>query len=203
MGSGVGETGRDADERRHSVEVDHDFWIGRFAVTQTQWECVMGVNPSRIKGGNLPIVNVSFQDCQTFVKTVKEAVGENVRLPTESEWEYACRAGSETAYCWGDSHDGGFIPERLSPVASCWQNEWGIFGMHGNSFEWCDDWYYADYAPRGSEIVCVERYRVVRGGSWTSDPQDCRSAFRGFEEPGVRSHDIGLRLCVTTEERKI
>ncbi len=199
MGSADDELGRDTDEQRHVVSIRRDFWIGRFPITQSQWECVMGGNPSRIKGGDLPIVNVSFADCLAFAKTVGEMVGAEIGLPKESEWEYACRAGTETAYCWGDSADGGDMPCCLSPVTSCWRNSWGISGMHGNVFEWCDDWYDANYRLEavGGECLDVERYRVVRGGSWTSNPQDCRSAFRGREEPMSRSHEIGFRICMT------
>ena len=199
MGSGSGEAGRDTDERRHAVAIEHDFWIGRYPVTQSQWECVMGINPSRIKDGELPIVNVSFGDCQAFANAVGEDVGVNVRLPKETEWEYACRAGTETAYCWGDNPGGGIMPTRLSPVVTCWQNQWGISGMHGNVFEWCDDWYDADYGIKTNRRVGfeVERYRVVRGGSWASDPQDCRSAFREREDADFRSHEVGFRICIT------
>lgn len=199
MGSGGDEVGRDTDERRHVVEIGHDLWIGRFPVTQSQWESVMVGNPSRIKGGDLPIVNVSFADCLAFAKAVGEMVGENVRLPKEAEWEYACRAGTETAYCWGDNPNGGDMPNRLSPVTSCRQNQWGIFGMHGNVFEWCDDWYSANYGTEANAGMCLDakRYRVVRGGSWASDLQDCRSAFRGREYPDLESYEIGFRICVT------
>ena len=199
MGSCDDEAGRDTDERRHVVEIGHDFWIGRFPVTQAQWECVMGATTLRIKGGDLPIVNVSFGDCLDFADALGKMVGENVRLPNEAEWEYACRAGTETAYCWGYSPNEGFLPVRLYPVTSCWQNHWGVFGMHGNVFEWCDDWYDVNYGSEANGGKCLDakRYRIVRGGSWTSSPQDCRSAFRGREEPDSKSYEIGFRICVT------
>ena len=197
MGSGDDEAGRDSDERRHAVAMGHDFWIGKFPVTQSQWECVMGINPSRIKGGDLPIVNVSFGDCLAFATVVGEMVGENVRLPKEAEWEYACRAGTETAYCWGDSSNGGNMPSCLSLVTSCWRNPWGISGMHGNVFEWCDGWYDADYGMESSGLCFdAKRYRVVRGGSWKDWPERATSSFRVGVVPYFHAADVGFRPVI-------
>ena len=197
MGSDEREIGRDSDERHHAVLINEEFWLGRFPVTQRQWVSVMGSNPSQILGDDLPIVNASFEECLAFTKIAGKLIGAEMRLPTESEWEYACRAGTRTAYSWGNSADGEFDAGHLRLVSQCRMNPWGFFGMHGNVFEWCSDWYDVDYGLGTGEAMRfnVNRYRVVRGGSWMSSKEDCRSAFRSREVPDFKSHEIGFRIC--------
>jgi formylglycine-generating enzyme required for sulfatase activity len=197
MGSDEGEAGRDSDERLHSVLIEKEFWLGRFPVTQQQWVSVMKSNQSHILGNDLPIVNVSFEDCLAFTRAAG-GVGIEMRLPTEPEWEYACRAGTSTAYSWGNGADGEFDVGHLRLVSQCRMNPWGFFGMHGNVFEWCSDWYDVDYGLGTGEAMRFDakRYRVVRGGSWASSKEECRSAFRSRELPDFKSHEIGFRVCV-------
>ena len=197
MGSDESEPGRDTDEQRHAVQIGNGFWLGKFPVTQKQWMCVMGRNPSRIVGDDLPVVNVSYDECIAFTKRAEKSAGVGMRLPTEPEWEYACRAGTKTAYAWGDGADGKISGRQLLPVSQCYVNALGFFGMHGNVFEWCCDWYDANYGLQtgAGKRFDSERYKVVRGGSWASEARDCRSAFRSREYPDFKSHEIGFRIC--------
>lgn len=209
MGSPESEDGRDSDEWLHRVDISRPFWIGRFPVTNLQWKSVMGAAPSRFDGDTIPCVNVSWDDCNEFLSRLSQKTGERLRLPLEAEWEYACRAGTTTAYSWGDTLNGdrancngerpcGAIDKGMNigrPVAvgGYTANPWGLYDMHGNVREWCADWYKQDY--KGTALTRPScRYRVLRGGGWRDDAQDCRSAYRDREDPAVRSHDIGFRI---------
>jgi len=198
MGSDDGERN---EKPVHRVTLTEGFWLGKYEVTQSQWERVMGSNPSRFKGSKNPVEHVSREEAQSFCKKL----GSGFRLPTEAEWEYACRAGSTAAYCFGDSESG------LGSYAWCSDNSggmthavgekkpnvWGINDMHGNVYEWCQDW-YADYPsgsvadPRGASFGSG---RVFRGGSWFNSPTLCRSAYRYGCTPSVRFDYLGFRLC--------
>jgi formylglycine-generating enzyme required for sulfatase activity len=178
--------------------------MGKYEVTQTQWQSVMGNNPSNFKdcGGNCPVEEVSWDDAQNFINKLNESNdGFRYRLPTEAEWEYACRAGTTGDYAgnlsemaWYDENSGN----KTHAVGGKQSNAWGLADMHGNVYEWCQDWYHATYygAPTdgsawlsGGEL----KYRVVRGGSWHSSTQ-LRSAFRGNFTPDFRDSWHGFRL---------
>jgi formylglycine-generating enzyme required for sulfatase activity len=188
--------------------------LGRYEVTQRQWEAVVGTNPSRFRGPNNPVDNVSWDDCQDFLKKLNEKAatrGGEFRLPTEAEWEYACRAGSQTKWCFGDDPSRlkeyawyldnvhGAVGGTTQPVGRKKANAWGLYDMHGNVREWCADWYDEKYygsSPQEHPRGPSERsYRVGRGGSWCNNAGFCRSARRGGRGPSVRTHDLGFRLA--------
>ncbi|MBQ3351612.1 MAG: SUMF1/EgtB/PvdO family nonheme iron enzyme [Thermoguttaceae bacterium] len=207
MGSPTSEEGRYYDEeRQHEVTLTKGFWMMETEVTQKQWKAVMGNNPSHFQGDDLPVEQVSWSDCQEFCRKT------GLQLPTEAQWEYACRAGSTTAYFWGNALNGdkancsGNFPcgtttqgkylEKTTSVGSYQPNAWGLYDMHGNVWEWCQDW-YAVY-PSGSVtdpvVSSSGSYRVYRGGSWNYDARNCRSAFRNFHAPGSRNDFLGFRV---------
>ena len=193
----------------HKVEISHGFWIGKYPVTQAQWTAVMGGSPSGFHGdGMLPVENVSWTDCQEFIAKLSQACGETFRLPTEAEWEYACRAGATgnwsfgndpgqlDDYAWHPDNAGG----RTHPVGEKHPNAWGLYDMHGNICEWCqDDWHdgYTDApANGGAWLTESAREKTARGGSWCMLTAECRSASRDWRaSPGTRTDFMGLRLC--------
>ena len=215
MGSPETEDRRNVDERSHLVMLTKGFWIGKTEVTRAQWKCVMGDAGfafSSLWGGDaeFPIDTVSWQRCKEFC----DKAGNGFRLPTEAEWEYACRAGTATPFDFGTSLNGtkancsgGAEPYGMlasgpnsfgsKRVASYQRNPWGIYDMHGNLFEWCAD-YYAEYPdgdltdPKGPERGEV---RVIRGGCWNYAPKMCRSAFRSRKDPVAADAHTGFRVC--------
>ena len=209
----VSEDGRFDNETQHRVTLTKGYWLGKYEVTQRQWQSVMGSNPSNFKGDNLPVENVSWDDCQMFIARVNNQLNCGARLPTEAEWEYACRAGMTTAYFWGSALNGdrancdgnypcgttvkGSYRERTMPVGSYAANAWGFCDMHGNVWEWCNDWYEA--YPAGSVTDPMGPasgvYRVLRGGGWSYVARRCRSASRNGNQPGSRRGNYGFRLC--------
>ena len=198
MGSPAGEKDRDSDETQHSVRLTKGFWMAKTEVTQRQWLSVMGNNPSFRKGDDLPVESVSWNDCQRFCAKA------GLRLPTEAEWEYACRAGSTGAYGGtGKLGDMGWFSGSSShPVGQKRENAWKLFDMHGNVYEWCED-RYGDYS--GKEVTDPTGagfgdFRVLRGGSYGSSDFYCRSAHRYKLWPTVWAGDIGFRP-VQTEYR--
>jgi len=186
----------------HPVCISQSFYLGKYPVTQAQWATVMGNNPSVFKGHpNWPVENVSWEDVHVFIQTLKvREAGEDYRLPTEAEWEYACRAGSTTSYCFGDAPDqlGEYAWYRENaggqphPVGLRKPNVWGLYDMHGNVWEWVQDWYRLYPTDPLSASPGLER--VDRGGSWVWDARFCRSATRGHLTPGHRAYDTGFRL---------
>ena len=169
-----------------------NFYLGRYPVTQQQWETVMGNNPSHFKGGNLPVETVSWYDAQAFIQKLNALSGkQNYRLPTEAEWEYACRAGSTSKFFFGNDYDqlgeyawyDGNSGQTTHPVGQKKPNEWGLYDMAGNVCEWTDSW---------SDCSCS--LRVNRGGNWFSYNIDCRTAVRGSRTPDYRTFTVGLRL---------
>ena len=188
MGSPEGEKGRDDDETQHEVTLTKGFWLGKYEVTQEQWDRVMGSNPSNFRGAKNPVGEVSWDDVQGFIEKLNAKGAGGFRLPTEAEWEYACRAGSTTAYCFGDDEQGLYSYAwyrdnsgyEEHPVGGKKPNAWGIHDMHGNLWEWCQDW-YGKY-PSGSVTdpggPASGSCRVLRGGSWSYYPASCRSAIR-------------------------
>ena len=189
-------------------------------VTIKQWRAVMGKKFfSKRKGtDNMPVSRVSWHDCMRFIKKLNSIGQGSYRLPTEAEWEYACRAGSQTAYSWGDTIDcekamyennslkagdciayvkkKGMLVNSPAPVKSYPPNAWGLYDMHGNVWEWCQDW-FADYATDVRKDP-VGPYsgtkRIRRGGSWYKHGQSCRSANRNFGHPSNRLRTTGFRL---------
>lgn len=192
---------------QHPVTISKPFYMQATEVTQGQWQKVMGINPSSFKncGDDCPVENVSWIDAQDFIRKLNQMEGtDKYRLPTEAEWEYACRAGSTMKYSFvgseGELGDYAWYDKnsasRTHPVAKKKPNTWGIHDMYGNVWEWCQDG-FDDYPsgkvtdPRG---LPAGQHRVMRGGSWLDNAGILRSAFRGQEYPVVRSHDIGFRL---------
>ena len=183
--------------------------MGVYEVTQEQYEAVMGTNPSMFKGPENPVEQVSWNDAVEFCKKLSTKTGKMVRLPTEAQWEYACRAGSKTAFGYGDDADYSNLGDyawytnnsesKTHPVGQKKPNAWGLYDMHGNVWEWCSDWHAESYAnakttdPQGPGSGT---HRVVRGGGWCNDPQGCRSAFRFRLTPDRRDYNIGFRVAV-------
>jgi formylglycine-generating enzyme required for sulfatase activity len=203
MGS---ENGYDDEKPLHTVRITKSFYLGKHEVTREQWESVMGNNPSYFKGKNLPVEQVSWNDVRKFLDRLNQQTGREIfRLPTEAEWEYACRAGTTADYAgnlddmaWYDSNSGG----KTHPVGTKQPNEWGLYDMHGNVYEWCADWYGETYYDECKKKGIVEdpagpesgSFRVLRGGAWYSNAQGCRSADRYNDSPGPRNDYIGFRL---------
>ncbi|KPA13875.1 Sulphatase-modifying factor domain protein [Candidatus Magnetomorum sp. HK-1] len=216
MGSPSDELGRDGAETQYTVTLTESFYMQTTEVTQGQWKAVMGNNPSNFDscGLNCPVEYISWDDCQTFIATLN-AMGEGAyTLPTEAQWEYAARAGSNKAFANGvisntttDSNldiMGWYVSNSNSTphaVAQKQANAWGLFDMHGNVWEWCNDWH--DTYPTGSVTdpggPSSGTHRVDRGGSWSHNAQYCRSANRGYVTPGNRYSYLGLRLSRTIE----
>jgi formylglycine-generating enzyme required for sulfatase activity/serine/threonine protein kinase len=203
MGSPAGESGRQDDETQHRVKITQGFWLAKTEVTQAQWRAVMGSNPSRFKGEDLPVESVSWNDIAGpggFIEKANQSGGDGGRfsLPTEAQWEYACRAGTTGAYAgemdqmaWYDKNSG----EKTHPVGLKKPNAWGLHDMHGNVWEWCSDWYgaYPDGAvtdPRGTVSGSA---RVGRGGSWGNIADYCRVAYRGNNYPAGNDGGVGFR----------
>jgi formylglycine-generating enzyme required for sulfatase activity len=176
---------------QHQVKVN-SFAIGKYPVTQSQYEAVMGINPSEFKNNpQNPVENVSWNDAQAFCQKLSQITGKTYRLPTEAEWEYACRAGTTTRYYFGDDANqlGDYAwysansQDKTHPVGQKKPNAWGLYDMSGNVWEWCEDNWHSSYenAPRdGSAWLIKDNHsQILRGGSWYYDLSFCRSAFRG------------------------
>lgn len=211
MGSDDDEDGRHNDEGpQRSVSISKPFYLGIYEVTQEQWKAVMGSNPAKFKRTNHPVENVFWQDCQTFISELNEMNQGEFRLPTEAEWEYACRAGTSTRFYWGD--DSGYVKidqyawhsnnsrDKTHKVGQKKANAWGLFDMSGNVWEWCHDWYQDSYRNLSTEDPVgpdAGSTRVLRGGGWNSYAQSCRSADRNYYSPDYRNENIGFRLLRT------
>jgi formylglycine-generating enzyme required for sulfatase activity len=191
----------------HRVTITKPFYLGKFEVTQEQWEKVMGGNPSKFKGAKNPVEQVSWEDCQKFLEALKERVsGQTFRLPTEAEWEYACRARSKTDYSYGDSPDklrdyawfNDNSEKQTHPVGQKKPNPWGLYDMHGNVWEWCQDWHgeYAGKSATDPTGPATGSARVLRGGSWYGNAANSRSASRFNRDPATRHCDYGFRVVV-------
>ena len=216
MGDQVG--GHENDELPvHTVSITRPFYMGVFEVTQEQWTTIVGSwtfyfpgNPQR------PAEQISWNDIKQsggFMDTLSSRASMSFRLPTEAEWEYCCKAGTSTNYSFGDTADGAWMwsnsnsESRTHDVATTASkpNPWGLYDMHGNLYEWCEDWYdggYYSYAPTNdpqgpASITPYGCHRVLRGGSWRHDDNDCRSAVRAYVDPSSRhSRRIGFRVAV-------
>lgn len=226
MGSPPNEVGREEDERSHRVNITNGFFISATEVTQGQWKQVMGNNPSAYAtlGDNGPVEQVSWYDCQEFIEKLNKICRtKKYRLPTEAEWEYACRAGTKTAFAGGKLKkagchliepladmawycgNSGFRPHRVGQKKT---NAWGLYDMHGNLQEWClDSCSWRNIWTRRVNVI-TDTYvnnatdplnkkgdsRIFRGGSWNQSSQYSRSADRGCFNPGLRRSDIGFRV---------
>lgn len=201
MGS---ENGLASEKPVHRVTITEGFYMGRYEVTQAQWHGLMGNHPSHFKGcDNCPVENVSWDDVQSFINRLNESNDRfRYRLPTEAEWEYACRAGTTGDYA-GNLSEMGWSSEnagsKTHAVGGKQPNAWGLADMHGNVWEWCQDWYHETYhgAPTdGSAWLSggEQEYRVLRGGSWYFDATYLRSAFRSGNTTVNRYATLGIRL---------
>ena len=202
MGSPITEIGRKNNETQHEVTLTKPYYLGKYEVTQEQWESAMGNNPSTTKGVNLPVTDVSWEDCNVFIKKLNAKTSGTYRLPTEAEWEYACRAGTITAYSYGDrltKRDLNVLGDSIKAVGSYKPNAFGLYDLHGNVFEWCEDSYGAYPAglvtdPKGQ---ATGDPRVLRGGSFFFSGSVARSSFRDFGTPEYRYNYNGFRLART------
>ncbi len=197
MGSPEGEQGRKQDELIRQVRIVNGFYMQTTEVTQGQWKLVMGNNPAKFIGcgADCPVENVSWLDAQDFISRLNAMDADNeYRLPTEAEWEYACRAGTRTSYFWGDNVG----PGKPLPVGSYQKNPWGLYDMHGNVWEWCSDTYapYKDGLNNGLLYEKDDSRRVVRGGAYFDPAESCRSANRCWDPEDYRVMDIGFRLVL-------
>ncbi|MEI6429902.1 MAG: SUMF1/EgtB/PvdO family nonheme iron enzyme [Pseudanabaena sp. ELA607] len=215
------ETYLDWSTPQHEVKVP-SFLMGKYAVTNAQWEAVMGTKPSesydvKFQGENQPVINVSWDDCKEFCKRLSEKIQKNVRLPSEAEWEYACRAGTTTAFHFGETitpelvnyggnHPYGDAPkgeyrERTVDVQSFSPNAWGLYQMHGNVWEWCEDVWHENYngAPTDGFAWLTDgeqNKRALRGGSWFDSAINCRSAYRCWDSANYSIVCFGFRVVV-------
>lgn len=215
MGSPASKRRDDDDEGpEHPVTLEANFWLGKYEVTQQQWAAVMGDNPSRFKGRNNPVDNVSWYDCKDFIKHLNQKFGgEPFRLPSEAEWEYACRAGGDADYSFSSKDEDLFGEGEAKLSEYAWfednargrsqtvglkkPNPWGLFDMHGNVWEWCEDW-YGPYSARNQTNptgATSGDCKVARGGGSDCDPENCRGAVRVSIAPGDRCSYVGLRLA--------
>ena len=202
MGSPASEKERSDNETQHEVTLTKPFYMGKYEVTQEQWEGLMENNPSKIKGAKYPVTNVSWEDCQEFIKKLNAKPNGGYRLPTEAEWEHACRAGTTTAYSVGDSltkSDANINGESTKAVGSYKPNAFGLYDLHGNVWEWCEDW-HGDYPaesvtdPKGP---ATGEGRVLRGGSFNTYVSRARSSDRNIITPSGRNYLYGFRLART------
>ena len=199
---------------QHRVRITKPFYLGKYLVTQEQWEAVMGSNPSQFKGPKNPVEMVSWDDCQQFLGKLNAksaAGGGKFRLPSEAQWEYACRAGSTTRYCFGD--DESKLGEyawyykntgvETHPVGEKKPNGWGLYDMHGNVWEWCQDWYEdCKESPVDDPTgAATGSLRVFRGGGWAGPARGCRSAYRSAYVPGYRLSVLGLRVSLVPADK--
>ena len=198
----------ESDEKpTHQVTLTNDYYIGKTEVTQALWKAVMSNNPSYFKGDNLPVVKVSWDDCQKFISKLNSLTGQNFRLPTEAEWEFAARGGNNSNHyqysgsnelgdvAWYDGNSGG----KTHVVATKQPNELGLYDMSGNVWEWCSDYYdnYSSSSQTNPTGPNSGSYRVFRGGGWFNNARNCRSSIRNYYTPDNSSfNDLGLRLVL-------
>ena len=187
---------------RLQVTLTKPFYMSKYDVTQEQYEAVMGKNPSRTEGAKLPVTNVSWNDCQEFIKKLNTKTDGSYRLPYEAEWEYACRAGTTTAYSYGDNltkSDANIDGESIKAVGSYRPNAFGIYDMHGNVSEWCEDWYGSlqDGEVTDPKGPATGESRVLRGGAFNYNVSYAHSSYRLNYSPTTRVFVNGFRLAKT------
>ncbi|MFH1741111.1 MAG: formylglycine-generating enzyme family protein [bacterium] len=206
MGNTYTEKTRQDDEGpQHEVTISKPFWMAKHEVTQKQWQAVMGNNPSYFKGDDLPVDRVSWDDCQQFIGKLNQLGKEEFRLPTEAEWEYACRAGTTTRFYWGEDLSETEIGSyawycknsgaKTHSVKQKRPNNWGLHDMSGNVYEWCDGQYgpYSSGAEIDPKSEGSGELKVFRGGSLYYLPRDMRSANRRGSSQDRRDSDLGFR----------
>ncbi len=239
MGSPANEPAREKNELQHTVKLTTPFYMQATEVSQAQYQAIMGENPSRFKGAEMPVENVSWEDAVKFCAALSKREGRTFRLPTEAEWEYAARAGKsgpisgsgnieqmvwhadnsgmdriDSAKLWDTNPDGYFqklLDNGCRPrwVGTGTPNDWGLHDMQGNLTEWVSDWYEADYFatdaarndPQGPAKSSLNS-RVMRGGSWGSDPRLCRIAARTWNVPTYKTPSCGFRVVMDPEQAK-
>jgi formylglycine-generating enzyme required for sulfatase activity len=211
----MGGTLHQDEEPIHKVTLTAGFYMGIHPVTQAQWKAVMGTDPSFFKGANRPVESVTWHECNEFCTRLGGLLEERVtvRLPSEAEWEYACRAGTTTEYHFGDvintdlaNYDGNYSyndspkgksRKETTDVGSFPANPWGLYDVHGNVWEWCRDakrpYTAADHIDR--DVNTGDETRVMRGGSWRYSPANCRAAYRSRNVPTYRGCNCGFRVC--------
>ena len=193
--------------KKHQVTLTNDYYIGKYEVTQALWKAVMGNNPSNLKGDNLPVEQVSWDDCQEFLSKLNSITSKTFRLPTEAEWEYAARGGNKSrGYQYSGSNNlsdvawyGDNSGSKTHPVGSKQANELGIYNMAGNVCEWCQDRFGKYISSSQVNPTGANRgsYRVIRGGCWGDSSGICRSSCRSFSPPDHRGSGLGLRLVLS------
>ncbi|MFT3784392.1 MAG: formylglycine-generating enzyme family protein [Nibricoccus sp.] len=208
---GSDENTGDGDEfPEHTVVLSKPFYLGKYEVTQEQWVRVMGANPSQFKGANLPVETVNWHDCQKFLTRLGEQTGTRASLPTEAQWEYACRAGTTTKWFHGESDktcadyawSGENAANSTHPVGTKKPNAWGLYDMTGNVWEWCSD-HYQKHAYAAGRITDPtgptkgESY-VTRGGAWGDNTELLRPAARNCVGPDVANQGLGFRCVILT-----
>jgi formylglycine-generating enzyme required for sulfatase activity len=214
MGSGDGDKRASRNEKpAHQVRISKPFYLGKYEVSQAQWEAVMGNNPSNFKGRSNPVEMVSWDNVQEFINRLNKQEGHNsYRLPTEAEWEYAARAGTTGVYSFGDDAGSlgqyawwyGNSGDKTHPVGQKQPNAWGLYDMHGNVWEWVQDWYGENYYssspstdPKGPPSGS---HRVLRGAGWSDYYAEyCRSAIRRSTTPVSRFSNNGFRVALSPE----
>ena len=200
----------------HKVKINKPFYLGTYPVTQREWKAVMGKkavsnNPSYFKGDDLPVESILWGDVQEFIRKLNEKEGtDKYRLPSEAEWEYACRAGTTTKYSFGDSESelGDYAwydknsGSKTHPVGKKKPNPYGLYGMHGNVWEWVQDRWHGNYDGAPADGSVWESgdgaARVIRGGSWSNPAEICRHSLRSSRGPGIRDRNLGFRLLEET-----
>jgi formylglycine-generating enzyme required for sulfatase activity len=219
MGSPSSERDRESDEGpQHQVTVP-GFFMAKCLLTQKQYQAIMGTNPSNFKGDNRPVERVSWDDAVTFCQRLSQKTGRNYSLPSEAQWEYACRAGTTTPFYFGESitpdlvnYNGNYpyanasqgqYHQQTTDVGIFPPNTFGLYDMHGNVWEWCLDDYEKNYnnAPRdGSALTSPSaKYKLLRGGSWYLEARYCRSANRGRVARAYRLNLVGFRMVVLSK----
>lgn len=222
MGSPMDEPERCSDEGQHHVKLTKAFYIGKFEVTQLQYRTLMNDNPSKFGGDKLPVENVSWYEAQRFLKKLSDKTGMKFRLPSEAEWEYACRAGTKTAFNTGTTIDSdianydatkpyangiiGVYLKRTAEVGSYAPNAFGLYDMHGNVWEWCNDIYDEDYYKKSPLLdpkgPAEGKPKVIRGGAWDTYAYKCRSAYRNHRWPKADESIVGFRVVMDLPEKK-
>lgn len=205
------EQAEDHETPRHIVKISQTYFLGKYEVTQIQWSEIMNNNPSEFVDDKRPVERVSWNDVKVFIQKLNTKEETNkYRLPTEAEWEYAARAGSESSYAFGSDtimlsqhawyrkNSGG----KTHPVGQLNPNVWGLYDMHGNVHEWCQDWfdrqYYSQSASNAPLGPSTGLAKALRGGDWGSEDWYCRSASRSLSSPDRRSNRLGFRLVRMT-----
>lgn len=211
----MGGTVHNDEQPIHKVTLTKGFYMGVYPVTQAQWKAVMGTDPSYFKGANRPVETVTWNECNEFCSKLNGFLNGqvNIRLPSEAEWEYACRAGTTTEYHFGNvintdlaNYDGNYsfndspkgkCRKETTNVGSFPPNSWGLYDVHGNVWEWCRDakrmYTAADHTD--SDVETSNDTRVMRGGSWRYGPSNCRAAYRSRNVLGYSGCNCGFRIC--------